>query len=271
MTASTFLRPVRPVPSSSRGFGTGFGPLLRRELVQWRRGRRFWIIPTVATITMLIPMSLAWLAMVLRENLPPDITPPGLPASLAPRDNLLPAMTTQVGVIIAILAVMNLLVGEREQGTLAWVASKPVSRGAIWVSKWAGAALMLSVLAGLVPFGLTLAAATLMYGPPPIEGVALLASGLVASLILFATIGLAASTVVGSQAAVGAIGLAAVVLPELIGTVLGVTRLLPTSILPWSRGAATGQPVGWETPAVWLVTIGLLGVVSVRMLERQEV
>jgi ABC-type transport system involved in multi-copper enzyme maturation permease subunit len=270
MTASTSLHPVHAA-SSAEGLWTGFGPLFRRELVQWRRGRRFWVIPTVATISLLIPTSLAWLTMVIRQHLPPDITPPTAPASLAALDNLLPAMTTQVGVIIAILAVMNLLVGEREQGTLAWVASKPVGRGAIWLSKWAAAGLMLSLLAGLVPLGVTVVAATIMYGPPPAESVALVSLGMVGSLALFATIGLAASALVGSQAAVGAIGLAAVIVPELVGTVLGVTRWLPTSILSWSLAAASGVPVGAETPIAWFATVGLLVLIGVRQLEREEI
>ena len=43
---------------------------------------------------------------------------------------------SQIFVVAAIFAVASLIVHERDTGTLAWVASKPVSRGSIWLSKW---------------------------------------------------------------------------------------------------------------------------------------
>ena len=55
--------------------------------------------------------------------------------SLDPATNFLLAISTQFFIFVAIFAVMGLLIVERDRGTLAWVASKPMSRGAIWQSK----------------------------------------------------------------------------------------------------------------------------------------
>ena len=74
---------------------------------------------------------------------------------LDPMANLVAAVSTQIFVVIAIFAVMSLIVSERESGTLAWTASKPVSRGAIWLAKWVSSTAMLGLLAGLVPLAST--------------------------------------------------------------------------------------------------------------------
>jgi hypothetical protein len=83
-----------------------------------------------------------------------------------PLDNLLAAVSSQIFVVAAIFAVASLLVRERESGTLAWVASKPVSRTSIWLAKWVSASGILAVVAVIVPLALTVVAITGLYGTP---------------------------------------------------------------------------------------------------------
>ena len=77
--------------------------------------------------------------------------------SLDPADEPAGRPRPQIFVIAAIFAVASLIVQERETGTLAWVASKPVSRGSIWLSKWISSTAILAVAAAIVPLVVTTA------------------------------------------------------------------------------------------------------------------
>ena len=66
-------------------------------------------------------------------------------------------------VVIAIFVTMSLIVGERESGTLAWTASKPVSRGAIWLAKWTSATGILWLLGVILPLVATAILVTVLW------------------------------------------------------------------------------------------------------------
>src|SRR4029453_18073218 len=94
------------------------------------------------------------------------------------------------------MAAGSLLARERETGTLSWVASKPVTRRSIWLSKGGPSTEMLSIFAGLVPLAATVAVVTILYGAPPVALVVGLAIGIVATIAFFAAVGLAAGAFV---------------------------------------------------------------------------
>jgi hypothetical protein len=76
--------------------------------------------------------------------------------------------------------------------------------------------------------------------------------------------------VITSQAAVAAIGLAAVFLPQLLRSVVPIGRYLPTSILEWALLTGAGQSPGFATPISWAVTILALVIFATRRMERME-
>src|SRR4029453_14938865 len=104
------------------------------------------------------------------------------PISLDPTVNFFAAISTQFFVIVAIFAAMSLLIAERDRGTLSWVASKPVSRASIWVSKWAAASLVRAIVAGVVPMVATFGLATVLYGPVGIDALVFAAIGATAAI-----------------------------------------------------------------------------------------
>ena len=173
----------------------------------------------------------------------PDATVSGGAISLDPTVNFLAAVSTQFFVIVAIFAVMGLLVTERERGTLAWVASKPVARGAIWSSKWARrrdrrhrssrASSRWRPHSASSPFSTA---------RPGIGAFVFAAIGVAASIAFMIAVVLAVSTVISNQSAVAAIGFAVFFLPQLLAGFLPVdiTPFLPTSILAWAMGRASG-------------------------------
>jgi ABC-type transport system involved in multi-copper enzyme maturation permease subunit len=114
----------------------GFGALVRKDITEWTRGFRAWVELAVTTAFMVLTAANGWITSQIIAALPQGAEAPA-PASLVPMDNLLAAVGAQVFVLAAIFAVGSLVVSERQSGTLAWVASKPVSRSAIWLAMWA--------------------------------------------------------------------------------------------------------------------------------------
>jgi hypothetical protein len=90
------------------------------------------------------------------------------------------------------------------------------------------------------------------------------------SIALFGAIVLAASTIVTSQAAVAAIGLAAVFLPQVLGAIVPIGPYLPTSILEWTLVTASGQSAELATPIVWAATVVFLVAFAARRMERMD-
>ena len=126
------------------------------------------------------------------------------------------------------------------------------------------------VLAGLVPLAATVVLVVVLYGGLPIMPVLIMAVGIVMAIALFVAIGLAASTVVTSQAAVAAIGLGVLFLPQLIGGLLPIAEYLPTSIVEWALVAASGQAAGFATPLSWALSVAALVAFSLQRMDRME-
>jgi ABC-type transport system involved in multi-copper enzyme maturation permease subunit len=244
----------------------GLSGLLRKELLEWRRGFRVWIVLAVSVAFMALTALNAWLQVQLAELNEVEIPPP----NLDPLANLMAAVSTQIFVVVSIFAVMSLLVTERESGTLAWTASKPVSRSGIWLAKWLSSTGILWVAAAVLPLLATVAIVYALYGPVSPVLVAFAALGMAMSIALFGAIVLAASTVVTSQAAVAAIGLAAIFLPMVVSGIVPIGPYLPTSIMEWALLTGAGQSPGLVTPISWAVTVLVLVLFATRRMERMD-
>ncbi len=271
MTASIVPSPARSSERATHRPLPGLGPLFRKELGEWAHGKRAWVILAVTTLFMTLTAANGAITSWIVANAPAG-SEPSAAGSLAPLDNLGAAVSSEIFVVVAIFAVMSLLVAERERGTLSWVASKPVSRGSIWVAKWLAASIVVSVVAGLLPMLATFGLVVVLYGPLPASVLLLASAGTIASIALMVAVVLTTSTVVSNQPAVAAIGFTVFFLPQLV---LGlfpaeIAAVLPTSILPWAMGLALGAPVGFVTPLAFGITaIGLVAVATWRMGEME--
>jgi ABC-2 type transport system permease protein len=271
MTASIITDARAASASPSFGRLAGFRPLVRKDATEWFRGRRVWIVLAIVTAFMALSAANGWIVSTIAANLP-EGTPPPAAVSLEPLDNLLAAVSGQIFVLATIFAVASLIVREREAGTLAWIASKPVGRRSIWLSKLASSSSILVVAAGLVPLAVTAAVVTVLYGVPPIGALIGLALGIAAVVVFFATVGLAAGTVVPAQTGVVAIGVAVFALPLMFGGLLpfDISPYLPMSMLSWPAAALSGAPVSFATPVAWLVITGGLAALALRRMGRIE-
>ena len=244
----------------------GFGSLVRRELTEWRRAHRSWMVLLFSTLFMTLAALNSWLQTVL----PADVTEGAGPPSFDPVMSLVGPISTHVFVIAAIFAVIALLTAERESGTLAWTASKPVSRSAIWMAKFASASAVMWLLAAALPLAATVALVVILYGAVPVTTVAFVAVGMAMIIVLYMAVALAASTVVTSQAAVAAITLAVLWFAPMLGGLLPDPTVMPWAILDWSVRLGVGQPASMIAPISWAVTVGALIAISLRRMERME-
>ena len=267
MTAST-TTPRQSVADGVAGMGLlpGFGGLLRKELTEWRRGRRTWVVFLVSALFMTLSALNSW----LQANFAPTDGSEGvIDPILDPMLILVNSVATQIFAVAAILAVMGLLVAERESGTLAWTASKPVSRSGIWLAKFVTSTTVLWVAAGLLPLAATVGLIVALYGGLPAMPIAILAIGTGLSIAFFVAVALAVSTVVTSQAAVAAVAIGVMFLPQLLGLFVP-PQFLPTSIMQWTIMVAATEPAGFVTPLSWLLAVGALVAFSLQRMEAME-
>ena len=273
MTASTIptSKPL-PRPGSRTDVMLGFRPLVRKDLAEWAHGPRAWVVLIVTATFMALSAANAWLNAWVVANVPTDPSVARAPMSMVPFDNVMTAVGSQIFVIVAIFASMSLLIVERENGSLAWLASKPVARGGIWAAKALAAISVLWVAAAIVPLVITAAVVTVLYGAPSIVPLIGVVVGAGATIALFVTVVLAASTVVSSQPAVAAIGIAVMILPTIVAGILPIQiePYLPTSILGWAVGLGLGADVGVATPVAWAVSMAALVAFAVGRMERLE-
>lgn len=265
MTA-TVSTPAAAAGASVAGVLPGFGGLVRRELTEWRRAHRSWMVFLFSTLFLTLASLNNWLISVL----PGDVTEGAEPPNLDPLMNLVSPISTHVFVIAAIFAVIALITAERESGTLAWTASKPVSRSAIWMAKFASASGVMWLLAAALPLAATVALVVILYGPVPVTTVAFLAVGMAMIIVLYMAVALAASTVVTSQAAVAAITLGVLWFAPMLGAFLPDPTVMPWAILDWSVRLGVSQPASFIAPISWAVTVGALIAFSLRRMERME-
>ena len=273
MTASSVSAADR---LSSSGTNTprlqGFRPLFRKDIGEWLHGKRPWVVAIVTAAFTALAAGNSALLVFLNENLGEGEDGPAVPATLDPLENLLAGAAFPAFILAAVFAAMSLLVVERQTGTLGWVASKPVSRSAIWLSKWTSASAMLGITAAVVPVVITAALVAVLYGAPPLVPVMMIALGTAAAASFFVAVVLATSAVLPSQAAGAAVGIGVYFLPQMLGVLVPfpLDRFLPTSILNWSIGLSMGADVGWTTPIAWAASIAALAAFSARRMERVE-
>jgi ABC-type transport system involved in multi-copper enzyme maturation permease subunit len=251
--------------TNALGLLPGIGGLLRKEILEWRRSRRIWVVFGVSALFMILSAMNSW----LQANLPADPAEPAVAPITDPMLILIGAVSSQIFAVAAIFAVMGLLVAERESGTLAWTASKPVSRPGIWLAKYGVATTILWIVAGVVPLAATVAAIALLYGAVPVMPVLVMAIGTGLSIAFYVAVALAVSTVVTSQAAVAAVAIGVMFLPQLLG-LLVPPQFMPTSIMQWTLMVATSEPAGVVTLLAWLATTAGLIAFSVRRMQTME-
>jgi ABC-2 type transport system permease protein len=262
-TTSAFVRPTTSRPSLLMGVR----PIINKELHEWMRSRR-------ALILLLVSVAMMVLNTLSARFGEASLSSAGVPGpsglSLDPTTNVLVKWPQWV-FFFAIVFSANLLVVERDRGTLAWTLSKPISRSALLIGKWAAAMVMFTVFGIVSPMVASVVAAIAAYGWPDIGSVVLATVLLAATPAFLIALTLALATVLPSQPAVAGVAVGVVIGPMILGSWLpGITGLAPSSMASWAVAVAMGQPVTVITPLAWVVgmaTVTLFGIARLRRVD----
>jgi ABC-2 type transport system permease protein len=212
----------------------GFGPLLRKELLEQWRTRRLLV---VAIVFLLFGIGSPFLARYTAElvqslgGVPFEIEFP----EPTVRDAVVQFLKNlgQAGILTAILLSMGSVATEKERGTAALLLSKPASRAAFLVAK-------LVAIAATLGISLALASAagylytSLLFEAPSAAGWVGMSALLLLALLAYASLTLLGSTLTRSPIAAAAFGVAG-----LIG--VGLVSALPR-VAPYTPAGISGAP-----------------------------
>jgi ABC-2 type transport system permease protein len=251
---------------------TGFGPLLRKELLeQWRTLR----LPVVAAVFLLVGLSSPLLARFTPEILKAvggDQFTIILPTPTA-ADSIdqLAKNLGQFGGLIAVLLAMGAVATEKERGTAALLLTKPVSRAAFLAAKLAVIGLTLAVSVAIATAGAWFYTLVL-FAPLSPAGVAAGAVLQWLTLMAWASITFVGSTLTRSALAAAGLGIVAFIVVGILGVVPTVGQFLPTGFGCPGRALALGVPSPDPVVPVLstIVVIGAAGVVSWLAFRHQE-
>jgi ABC-2 type transport system permease protein len=250
----------------------GFGPLLRKELLeQWRTLR----LPLVAVVFTIVGLASPLLARFTPELLKAvangqfqiSLPPPTAADSVAQ----LAKNLGQFGGLIAVLLATGSVATEKERGTAAMILSKPASRGAFLLSK-------LVAIGATLGIGVALAAAgawfytLVLFEPLPVLGFAAGAALQWLVLLSWASITFLGSTLTRSALAAAGIGIVGFLVVGIAGAIPSIAPFVPTGLIGPANALELGLPPGdLATPLVatvaWILALGLVSWLAFREQE----
>lgn len=236
----------------------GFGPFLRKELLeQWRTLR----LPVTATIFLLVGLSSPLLARFTPEILKSvaggqfTITLP-TPTAGDAVDQLAKNLG-QFGGLIAVLLAMGAVATEKERGTAALFLTKPVSRAAFLAAKLVAIGLTLAISTAIATAGAWFYTLVL-FEPLPVAGVAAGAVLQWLTLLAWAAITFVGSTLTRSSLAAAGLGIVAFLVVGLLSIVPTIAPYLPTGLGGPGRALSLGI-AGPDAVGPALATVVLIG------------
>jgi ABC-2 type transport system permease protein len=242
---------------------SGFGVLLRKELVEAWRTRR---LPLVAILFVLVglisPLTAKFLPDILKAALGDQAGAIPLPPADASQAVVqLQKNLGQLGALAAIALAMGAVSGELDRGTAALVLSQPVARPAFLAAKLVGIALVLAI-ATLLGVAVAYVYTAILFEPPSIGGwLALFALDWL-SLVVWAALTLWASAATGSTTAAAGLGFVALIVLSLLAVVPVLERVLPAGLTAPAGALASGLTADLDLAKLATAILGSVGLVA---------
>jgi ABC-type transport system involved in multi-copper enzyme maturation permease subunit len=242
----------------------GFGNFARKDLAEWFRTRRFFW--TTLSALGLIVFGVA--AAKIARTVDPTAEVP-----LDAATNMYMAGWETFIPIFAVFSTMGLLASERENRTLAWSLSMPLTRTSVLASKLVTSVVVLAASVVLIPELVAVATARALYGDfPSVESMVWPELGGCAIALVLIVLCLATSTFFRGQRATTGIALSVgLLIPGLIEALWPqASPWWPISIDHWLEAIGSGEPLQTVTPIVWLAWIAVLAIAARVRFEREE-
>ena len=241
---------------------SGFGILLRKELVEAWRTRR---LPAIAVLFVIVgiisPLTARYLNEILQAALG-DQLPMILPEPTAAMAiEQLQKNLGQFGALAAIALAMGSVANELDRGTAALVLAQPATRPAFLLAKLLGIATVLAICTVL---GVAVAwvYTAILFEPLPIAGSLAFAVLSWLALCAWAAVTFLASTATGSSMAAAGLGFVALIGLSLVAIVPTLDHLLPTGLSLPASLMATGQAAEIDAGALGTAIAGTLVLVA---------
>ena len=225
---------------------SGFGLLLRKELLEQTRTMRLYVVAIVfALFAIISPLTAKYLPDIVKALAGSQLSLVGLiptPTTADAVDQFLKNLT-QFGALAAILLAMGTVATEKERGTAAFVLTKPVSRAAFLAAKLVAIAanlLVATAVAGILGYYYT----AVLFESLPVDGYAAMCVLLWLSLVVYAALTFLGSTLTSSATAGAGIGIVFLVVTGIISALPTVGQYMPESLALPARALALGLPSG---------------------------
>jgi ABC-2 type transport system permease protein len=251
---------------------TGFGPLLRKELLeQWRTYRLLVVTIVFALFGIASPLLARYTPELIKSfagSSGMTITFP-TPTMGDAVDQLLKNVG-QTGILAAILLAMGSVAVEKERGTAAMLLTKPASRLAFLAAKLAAIFVTLLVSTAVAAGGAYLYTA-LLFSAPPVAGFLGMSGLLFLSLLGYATLTFLGSALTRSSIAAAGIGIGAMVLIALVSALPTIGTYAPGNLSAAAKALVVGgDATVWGPLASTVLLVALAFGLAVVSFRRQE-
>jgi ABC-2 type transport system permease protein len=222
---------------NERGWRRGLGNMLNSEMSHWWKTRRWWVNSLIWSLAV---------GLILGSML---FGTPGKPSSSEAIALVYPIFAGMIPTVFVIIMMQGAVVGEKKDGTAAWVLSKPLARPAFLLSKTI--ANSLGVLAtAVIPPGVVAYILYAVASGTPWNFFAFLAAlgVLFLSIFYFLSLTLMLGTFFDKRGPVIGIGLGLLLLQQYL------VQLLPSLgyVLPWNLLILIKEPVDAVVPNLLL-------------------
>ena len=209
---------------------SGFGVLLRKELLESWRTRRLPVLALLFVVVGIVsPLTARYLNEILELALG-DQLPMVLPEPTAAMAvEQLQKNLGQLGTLAAIALAMGSVATELDRGTAALVLAQPASRPAFLLAKLVGIAAVLAACT-TVAMAIAWAYTAILFEPLPVGGWLAMAALSWLALMAWAAITFLASAATGSTTAAAGVGFVALIGVSLLAIAPALDRLLPTGL-----------------------------------------
>lgn len=253
----------------------GFVVFSRKELLEFVRGWRLWVLAAVLGVFALTgPITARYLREILGAALGDQGG--GLPLPPMPDPTYVDAYlqwTKNLGDLVLILVVVlfaGVICGECRQGTAVLMLTKPLRRSTFVLAK---AVTAMAVVAGSVAAAtaLTWLVTRLLFPVAPVGPLVAAVGGWLLLAGVFIAVTVLASAWVQASGAAAGIGLAAYLLLTVAGVWAPLRRVTPAGLRDVPGALAAGQPVEAAGPALAAVaSIAVLLLLAVWVFDRRE-